>query len=186
VRRRYFTFEIPPSAPYWVLAGDIGFLTNYDAYLAFLAWQTQCFKKVFLVLGNHEFYGLSLTTGLEQARKLEVEPILKGRMVLLHQKRFDVPNSSISILGCTVWSKIQANAQQVVQMKVSDFRKITDWSAASHNAAHEVDLSWLKTQVAELRKRYYGCRKTKPPERTIVIITLHAPSAQKTADPKHD
>jgi predicted phosphodiesterase len=186
VGQQYSTFEIPPSAPYLVLAGDIGLLTNYEAYLAFLARQTQRFKKVFLVLGNHEFYGLLFTAGLEQARKLEVEPILQGRMILLHQKRFDVPNSSISILGCTLWSKIPDDAQQVVQMKVADFRKITDWSAASHNDAYDTDLSWLRNQVAELQKASDGSLKKKAPERTIVIITHHAPSTQNTADPRHD
>jgi predicted phosphodiesterase len=186
VGQQYSSFEIPPSAPYLVLAGDIGLLTNYDAYLAFLVRQTQRFKKVFLVIGNHELYGLTFTTGLEQARKLELEPILKGRMVLLHQKRFDVPNSSISILGCTLWSKIPDDAQQVVQMKVADFWKITDWSAASHNAAYETDLSWLKNQVAELQKASESSPKKKSPERTTVIITHHAPSTQKTADPMHD
>jgi hypothetical protein len=83
-------------------------------------------QKVSLALGNHEFYGLSFTTGLEQARKLEAEPILKGKMVLLHQKRFDVPNSSISILECTLWSKIEADSQQLVQEKVTDSQKIKD------------------------------------------------------------
>jgi hypothetical protein len=186
VAKQYSSFEIPPSAPYLVLAGDIGLLTDYDSYLAFLARQLQAFKKLFLVLGNHDFYGLSFTAGPEQAQKLEIEPILNGKLVLLHRKHFDIPDSSTSILGCTLWSKIQDDARQVVQTKVADFRKITDWSIASHNAAYEADLSWLKNQVAELPKASEGSPKRKPPERTIVIITHHAPSTEKTADPIHD
>jgi predicted phosphodiesterase len=184
VGQQYSTFIIPPSAPYLVLAGDIGRLIDYDSYLAFLTRQTQAFEKVFLVLGNHEFYGLSFTAGLEQARKLEIEPILNGRLVLLHQNRFDVPNSSISILGCTLWSKIQDDARQVVQIRVKDFEKILDWSVVNHNAAHEADISWLKGQIADIQKAYDGNPK-KQPERTIIIVTHHAPSTQETSNPQH-
>ncbi|TVY34001.1 Uncharacterized protein LSUB1_G007902 [Lachnellula subtilissima] len=184
VGQQYSAFEIPPSAPYLVLAGDIGRLIDYDSYLAFLARQTQGFEKVFLVLGNHEFYGLSFTAGLEQARKLESEPILNKRMVLLHQKRFDVPNSSVSILGCTLWSKIPDNARRVVEVRVKDFEKITDWSVENHNAAYEADIAWLKGQIADIQNSYRGNPK-KQPERTTVIITHHAPSIQETASPQH-
>jgi predicted phosphodiesterase len=185
VGQQYDSFEIPPSAPYLVLAGDIGRLIDYDSYLAFLARQTQAFKKVFLVLGNHEFYGLSSAVGLEQARRLEEEPVLNGRMVLLHQQRFDVPDSSTSILGCTLWSKIPDDARPLVQMKVVDFQKITDWSVASHNAAYEDDLSWLKDQVAELQKESGRSPKKKQPKRRVFIITHHAPFTKKTSDPRH-
>jgi hypothetical protein len=73
----------------------------------------------------------------------------------------------------------------LVQEKVTDSQKIKDWSANSHNAAHKADLSWLKTQVTELQKRSDGSFKTKSPERSIVIITHHAPSTQRTADPAY-
>jgi len=43
----------------------------------------------------------------------------------------------------------------------------------------------LKNQVAELQKASEGSPKRKPPER-IVIISHHAPSTEKTADPIHD
>ncbi|TVY34875.1 Uncharacterized protein LOCC1_G008748 [Lachnellula occidentalis] len=184
VGQQYSTFEIPPSAPYLILAGDIGRLIDYDSYLAFLARQTQGFEKVFLVLGNHEFYGLSFSAGLEQAQKLELEPILNRKMVLLHQKRFDGPNSSISILGCTLWSTIPDDARQVVQMRVKDFEKIKDWSVDKHNAAYEADIAWLKGQIADIQKAYKSNRK-KQPERTTVIVTHHAPSIQETASPQH-
>lgn len=93
VGQQYSSFEIPTSAPFLILAGDIGRLIDYHSYLAFLALHTRRFEKVFLILGNHEFYGLSSTAGLAHARKLECESILNGRLVLLYQKRFDVPNS---------------------------------------------------------------------------------------------
>ncbi len=184
VGQQYSTFEVPPSAPYLILAGDIGRLVDYNSYLAFLARQTQRFDRVFLVLGNHEFYGLSFSAGLAQARKMELEPVLNGKLVLLHQKRFDIPNSEISILGCTLWSRILEEAKLMVQMKVGDFEKIAEWSVGNHNAAYDADISWLKGQVADIHKiKAHDYRPGQ--ERKIVIVTHHTPSIQGTSSPQH-
>jgi len=121
---QYTSFEIPHCAPFLLLAGHIGRLIDYDLYLALLAKQTKSFEKVFLVLGNHEFYGLSFSAGLEVARKLVAEPVLEGKVVWLHQRRFDIPDSTLTILGCTLWSKIPDDAREVVEMKVKYFQKI--------------------------------------------------------------
>ncbi|TVY20583.1 Uncharacterized protein LARI1_G002525 [Lachnellula arida] len=184
VGQQYSTFEIPPSAPYLILAGDIGRLIDYTPYLSFLARQTPRFQKVFLVLGNHEFYGLSFPAGLQQARNLEREPVLNQKLVLLHQTRFDVPGSEIWVLGCTLWSKIRDDAREVVRMRVKDFEMITDWSVANHNAAYEADIEWLKGQMTDIQEAYKGNPK-KQPERTTLIVTHHAPSVQETAHPQH-
>ncbi|TVY83022.1 Uncharacterized protein LSUE1_G002427 [Lachnellula suecica] len=181
VGQQYASFEIPPSASYLVLAGDIGRLIDYDSYLKFLTRQTNAFEMVFLVLGNHEFYGLSFKAGLEQARKLESEASLEGKLILLNQTRFDIPGSSITILGCTLWSKTHPHARDIVQMKVKDFQKIEDWTVDNHNAAHESDITWLRSQVAAVQEENAALGKGKQ-ERKILIITHHAPSVQETAN----
>ena len=68
VGQQYSTYTFPASAPFLLLAGDIGRLIDYDAYLGFLEAQVARYKKVFLVLGNHEFYGLDYRSGLDAAR----------------------------------------------------------------------------------------------------------------------
>lgn len=55
----YEQFKIPPKALYLILAGDIGYFKHKDRYLAFLRRQCECFVRVFLIPGNHEFYGMS-------------------------------------------------------------------------------------------------------------------------------
>lgn len=65
VGQQYSTFDFPPTAPYLILAGDIGRLIDYDKLLLFLTKQTSRFDAVFYVLGNHEFYGTSRSKGLE-------------------------------------------------------------------------------------------------------------------------
>lgn len=63
----YEQFKIPPKAPYLILAGDIGYFKHKDRYLAFLRRQCECFVRVFLIPGNHEFYGMSRVDGLKVA-----------------------------------------------------------------------------------------------------------------------
>lgn len=63
VGQQYADFDIPAEAPYLILAGDIGRLKDYQPYLEFLGRQCDHFVKVFLVLGNHEFFGTSQCRG---------------------------------------------------------------------------------------------------------------------------
>ncbi|KAF2496637.1 phosphoesterase, partial [Lophium mytilinum] len=188
VGQQYFSFSIPPSAPYLILAGDIGCLVDYDSYLSFLAQQTARFETVFLVLGNHEFYELSYLTGLATARKLALEPVLRGKLVLLHQTRYDVPTSTISILGCTLWSRIPESARPRVQTALNDFRKVEGWTIDSHNTAFEFELGWLKAQVADIQKENEAIAKHHTggqEQRKILIVTHHAPTMEETAHPHH-
>ena len=83
VGQQYPTFDFPTTAPNLILAGDIGLLSNYEAYLDFLHNQTERYDRVFLVLGNHELYGLDFATALSTAKKLEKEPRLGGKLSFL-------------------------------------------------------------------------------------------------------
>ncbi|KAI1780508.1 hypothetical protein F4818DRAFT_435713 [Hypoxylon cercidicola] len=59
------------AAPNLILAGDIGLLSHYDAYLDFLHNQTARYDRVFSVLGNHEFYGFDFATDAPRAASSE-------------------------------------------------------------------------------------------------------------------
>ncbi|KAJ5360687.1 hypothetical protein N7517_009878 [Penicillium concentricum] len=123
-----YSFEIPVCSKYLILAGDIGRLEDYNNYRDFLQNQTMKFELVFLGLGNHEFYETTFTSGLEKAKQLEKEPCMNGRLVLLHQRRYDIPDSHMTILGCTLWSQIPQESADIVRSKISDFQKIKEWS----------------------------------------------------------
>ncbi|KAJ5995036.1 calcineurin-like phosphoesterase [Penicillium waksmanii] len=183
VNREYDSFEIPVCSKYLILAGDIGRLVDYDEYLAFLEKQTRKFQTVFLVLGNHEFYGLSFDSALEKARKLEQEPSLKGRLVWLHQHRVDIPDSKISILGCVLWSHIPENTKEIVSSRTKDFKHIQNWTANQHNVVHTSDLTWLRRELDNIHHE----NLKKPSEtRSVLVITHHAPSLQGTSNPKYE
>lgn len=181
--RQYASFEIPVCSKYLILAGDIGRLVDYENYLAFLEKQTRNFQTVFLVLGNHEFYGLSFDSTLEKARQLEQEPSLNGRLVWLHQRRFDIPDSNITILGCALWSKIPEESKDTVRSKTKDFKHIQNWTADQHNAAHRSDCTWLRREADAI---HHENQKESLETRSILVVTHHAPTLQGTSNPKYE
>lgn len=178
VGQQYLTFQVPPTAPCLVLAGDIGQLSNYDLYLSFLCLQCEQFLRVFLVLGNHEFFGMSHDEGLCIADRLEKGPVLAGRLVVLHRRRYDLEEQSdITVLGCTLWSRVHPGARDIVESKVKDFRRIQDWGVDKHNEEHVKDVEWLQEQIGLIRKEPNGDK------RRIIAVTHHAPSTQQTSKP---
>lgn len=182
VGQQYSSYEVPVSAPYLILAGDIGRLIDYNCYLDFLKKQIDRYEKVFLVLGNHEFYGLSFTAAISEAQRLAGEPALDGRLILLDRTRYDIPECpNVTILGCTLWSKIPEEAREVVTSKVKDFQKITGWTVDNHNNAFGLDAAWLRQQVAAIGKENESLPRGQ--SRSILMVTHHAPSVQETASP---
>lgn len=173
-----YSFDIPVCSKYLILAGDIGRLEDYNNYRDFLQNQTTKFEIVFLVLGNDEFYETTFNSGLEKAKQLEKEPCMNNRLVILHQRRYDIPDSGVTIRGCTLWSQIPQESADIVHSKISDFQKIKEWSVEQHNKAHESDLTWLRGEIQTLRE-------TSQEKRSILVVTHHAPSLQHTSSPQH-
>jgi predicted phosphodiesterase len=184
VGQQYSSFEIKPAADYLILAGDIGRLIDYDALLGFLRSQTAQFKLVFFVLGNHEFCGTTFEAGLQAAKRLEEEPSLSGRLILLHQGRYDLPDSMITILGCTLWSRIPAESRDIVEAKVKAIQKIEGWTVDKHNERFESDSEWLRSQLQAIQAENSAV-KYKKAKRSIVVVSHHAPSLQGTSSPNH-
>ncbi|KAL1854131.1 hypothetical protein Plec18170_004895 [Paecilomyces lecythidis] len=185
VNDEYSQFDIPVCAKYLVLAGDVGCIADYEQYREFINKQTDRFELVFLILGNHEFYRGTLAAGIEKARQLEREPCLNGRLVLLHQRRYDVPGSHVSILGCTLWSKVPDRSRDVVRQKIKDYKNIEGWTVDEHNIAHDSDASWLRREIDSIRNENSKAAEHQVNTRTILAVTHHAPSLQGTSNPQH-
>lgn len=177
--QQYSSYDFPASAPVLILGGDIGCLIDYDAYLNFLEKQTARFDRVFLVLGNHEFYGMTFEEGLDKAQHLANEPSLNEKLVLLHRSRWDDSESNLTILGCTLWSEIPQEAHDVVRSKITDYKKITDWTVEKHNQAHSTDLSWLRDQISQLAP------EAEQGKRRLLVVTHHAPCIEGTSKPEY-
>lgn len=177
---QYSTFSIPATAPFLILAGDIGHLADYESFLGFIRAQCRQFFRVFLVLGNHEFYGLSRSEGFRRAASLEQEPDLSGRLTVLNRTRVTLEEYGITILGCTLNSSIPPEAEEAVTGRARDFQRIEDWTIASHNKVHSLDVSWLESQV----KRIRDDKNTS--KHKILVVTHHAPSVHGSSNPIHD
>ena len=178
IGQQYADFVIPAEAPYLVLAGDIGRLKDYQSYLEFIVRQCVQFTRVFLVLGNHEFFGVSHTEGLRLARCLEKEPGCSGKLHVMSRNRVDLESSlGLTILGCTLQSSIPPEAKTMVQMKVNDFKRIEGWTVDDHNSEHQRDLEWLQKEIQTIRSE--ECQF----KRSIFVITHHAPAIQGTSRP---
>lgn len=180
---QYNSFSIVPTAPYLILAGDIGKLADYDSYVSFLRTLASNFEKIFLVLGNHEFYGLTYEETEEAAKKLEQEESLSGNLVLLHQIRYDVPYTNVTILGCTLWTHVPTSASDIVRIKVKDYRNIQGWSVEAHNSAHNSDILWLKEQLYSIQQANHN--KPGKERRRVIVVTHHAPLFKGTSRPEH-
>ncbi|KAG9253471.1 putative calcineurin-like phosphoesterase [Emericellopsis atlantica] len=183
--QQYTTFDFPVTAPYLILGGDIGRLIDHDGLLAFLQRQTARYERVFFILGNHEFHGMSYEEAVHKASQLENEPSLEGKATLLHQGRYDLDLPSkpnITILGCVLWSQIAAESADKIGMMVSDFKEIRGWSTTAHSAAHASDRSWLQSKLRRIREEDAG--QAQP--RDVIVVTHHAPLVKGTASPQHE
>ena len=183
----YDAFPVPSKAPHLALLGDIGNVRD-EGFFRFLEEQLTSFDTVFFLLGNHEPYhqGWSnvkerlrdFSTTVSERRSLQAENDSRiGRFVFLDQTRYDV-SSDVTVLGCTLHSKVAPSQHDNVSFGLNDFYYISDWTVEDHCEAHQRDVAWLNAQVAEISAR--------EPFRKVVIFTHHSPStAEAVTDPVH-
>lgn len=188
---QYLTFHIPVSAPYLILAGNTGRLIDYEAYLSFLIRRCNQYERVYLVLGSLEFHGITLTEGMELAARMEREPGVRGKLIVLNRscKRVQVDNTNVSIVGCTLWSWIPKEAEESVRKKVSEFDRaagIKSWSVMQHNAQHLADLAWLKREVGSATSDTSGRLQVSASSSCVtrtLVVTAFSPDLRRALEP---
>lgn len=104
-----------------------------------------CFASFFLVLGNHEAYHSSwpetkaatseFKTRIDDARGSS-ETL--GKLVILDQTRYDI-SPGITVLGCTLFSRVTQAQKENVNLGLNDFYHIDDWTIEAHQEAHQAD-----------------------------------------------
>lgn len=97
---------IKPSCPNLILAGDIGrysFIKNY--YEDFLTELCVNFKKVYFVLGNHEYFSKEKTISEIKCDFLNLTNKISN-LTILDDSGIDIDNTDIRLYGSTLWSKI--------------------------------------------------------------------------------
>jgi hypothetical protein len=165
----YGSFKFAQTAPYLALLGDIGHVANNELF-SFLEDQLGRYSVVFFLLGNHDPYHLSFKIAKAKIRSFQAlmdKRSFLGKFVFLDQTRYDV-TKDLTILGCTLFSRISLRQEFAVESRMVDFKDILRWTVDDHNAAHELDLKWLNAQVSTITKD--------KPQRRIAIFTHHSPS----------
>ncbi|OHE91918.1 calcineurin-like phosphoesterase [Colletotrichum orchidophilum] len=181
----YLNYSIAPAAPYLALIGDIGCVKDHG-YIEFLRNLLNQFRVVFHVLGNHEPYGSSwddaweTLTNFETANRDERNKNSQsstGEYVLLYQREYQIPESNITVLGCTLFSNIPFSKMTPFSNGLNDFREIDGWTVEEHYQRHKEDLQWLNAQVSCIAAET---------DRKIVIFTHYSPTEDtRTVDPCH-
>ncbi|KAI0653964.1 Ser/Thr protein phosphatase superfamily protein [Cubamyces menziesii] len=176
-----YTFDFPARAEHLALLGDIG-MTVDNRLFAWLRAQLERFKTVFFVPGNHEPYGTSLDDSnarlarfTAECNALTCEPS-RGRFVLLNRARYDL-SPTLTVLGCTLWARLNQDDIDVLSWGLNDFRQIKGFDPSAFQAAHARDAAWLAQAVADIARD--------EPERRVLVMTHHAPTVEGTSDPKY-
>lgn len=180
----YDIFDITPTAPYLALLGDIG-NTKDEGFFDFLCKQVAKFQVVFFVIGNHEPYHSTHPKSKARLQQFQKQIAKErangntelGRFVFLDQTRFDL-SSSITLLGCTLFSNVDDAHKDYVNFGMNDFFHIKGWDIDQHIENHKSELQWLNEQVTKITED--------DPERRIIILTHYSPTVDSRAnDPKH-
>ena len=151
-------------------------------------------------MGNHEFYHLpgGHAEGLALAAQLENE--LDGKLTVLSRKRVDLVDEGVTILGCTLWSRITEEQKERISGAVSDFRgRIKGkWGVEEHNGECERDMEWLKNQLNEIEvedregkgvmaERWGRGNDGNGKSRwRVLVATHHSPTYWKCTKPQHE
>jgi predicted phosphohydrolase len=168
--------KINPSAPYLVLAGDIG-IPQLPTYEQLLTRESQRFHTVFVVAGNHEFYNGEYT-----AVKFSIAAICKKfpNVVFLDKTSYWLQESKVRVLGTTLWSHVPAQNAPDVQNGLNDYRLIK-YSSRALTVQDTVqffndEVAWLKREIQTARQK----------NEKVLIVTHHAPLKKGTSDPRYE
>ena len=171
-----YEYDFIQTCPRLALLGDIGHVAN-DALFTFLERQLRRYKIVFYLLGNHEPYHLSMSFTKKRVRdfsskmeRLKDKVPSLGKFVYLDQTRYDL-NEQITVLGCTLYSRILPEQATAVASRLVDFGDILDWDVGEHVDAHLSDLAWLNGQISEIAHTESN--------RKIIVFTHYCPCTDK-------
>ena len=148
-----------PKGEILVIAGDTFHLERDYAKLDFINKVSEEFDNVYLIPGNHEYYGgFDVSTALEPSYKE-----IKTNVFMLNNQCIEI--NGVNFIFSTMWSKIQRNILEVLR-GMADFRKIKyqgyDFNINHFNEIHDVASEFITKSVQSSGKN--------------VVITHHLPS----------
>jgi len=176
--KKDFESYLIPNAPYLALCGDIGY-PHSQTFKDFIDYCSKNWLQVFYVTGNHDYYNKIYTRwkysppySMKQIEEY-IEELFKSytNVYYLQKKRFDIPNTQYSILGCTLWTNIQKDKYVDVIHSLNDINYICvgDNSRLSPNTINELHKEHSKWLLLELEYLESIGRKA-------IVLTHHLPT----------
>ena len=156
-------------SPYLILAGDIGHIDD-ENYKLFINYCSGLWKKVIVVLGNHEFY--DKTNGYTQLMSRYRDFFDSYSNIVLLENE-EVMLEDYKVLGCTMWCSIDEEFKSFVNsirhihyvVPLADGITLKDkMGIRRHNRLYEDSKKWLLESY-------------NPDEKTIIIT--HHPITQE-------
>lgn len=162
---KYITNKIIPNADICILAGDIGNpMANDNHYNNFLQEMSTKFKKIFVIAGNHEFYGNNIHATKEKL----IEICEKYPNISFLDNQYE-DYEGYRWLGTTQWTHIRNS-----ENKINDVYSIKDFDIEQYNNLHSECCNFLNESLKE----------SKSLNIKTIVITHHLPIYSLTA-PKY-
>lgn len=153
---KFICDKIVPQCETLILAGDIGnpplVTQNYQRFLDIMSKK---FDKIFLVTGNHEYYGNSISKTDEH-----ITEICKTRKNISFLNNSTELYKGFRFVGATQWTKIHDP-----RYLINDFTCINDMNVRRYNDMHDESKNFLKTAINDAALNNEKC----------VVITHHLP-----------
>lgn len=137
------THNISQSAPYLVLAGDIG-VVKENAYKEFLFSMAEKYEKVFVLAGNHEFYGSTVEKTMLTMKNICNE---HPNLFFLNRTRYMLAEK-VRLIGTVLWSDIPEEYRSDIQWNINDYFKITSTHITAFDYTDIKDVGFLPVIIS--------------------------------------
>ena len=162
----------PCKSNFLLVLGDIGDPFS-DSYLQFLKWCSDNFYKVFVITGNHEYYGYSIET-----TDRYIEKICKqfDNVNFMNNKVYVINN--VVFIGTTLWSFVPKQHESYITSYMNDFKFIKDSenmnipiTVEKINKIYFENINFIETMIKKF-KNY-----------KIILFSHHTPYHHGTSHP---
>ena len=154
-----------PKSEALIIAGDTYYLERDYSKLDFINKISKDFKQVYLIPGNHEYYGGYNAVTALSSRQIEI----KKNVHILNNTSVEIGNTNF--IFSTLWSKIEKNINGI-KMGMNDFRLIKfeerQLTIKDYNMIHNKAFDFISNEIKKEGKK--------------VVITHHLPSEHCNAD----
>lgn len=149
------------------LCGDIGNPFSKE-YREFLDNHSKLYEKIFLILGNHEYYYNNIED--VDAEMLKIKESYSN-IIPLQKETINI-DDDITVAGCTLWTEVDESAEKIV----NDYTKIYTGDLKIKYldilSKHYDMREWIEEQTKNIQSKNIQSKKN----RKIIMLTHHAPS----------